>query len=198
MRGHVRTLALWTECLWPGLPQLWRHGSWSALALAIGFSIGLNLALLSTLVWTELTTAGAKSVLWATLGVFWLVSTSLAVRNMRQRAADATADYGRDLFPDVLGEYLRGNWFQVEALCHELLDRDDHDAEAHLMLATVYRQTRRWDEAEEKLRHLATLTTAGKWAWEIYDEGARLAEARQAGVGSEVNVPAETELRGAA
>jgi len=193
MRGHVAYM----ECLWPGLPQLWRRGSWLGLATALLFAVLLNAALASTLLWTEVITPGGRNVIWAATLVLWTTSISLSYWKIRKQHPDVTSAADRDLFPDALSEYLKGNWFQVEALCHELLRKDDRDADAHLMLATMFRHTGRLDEAEDRLKHLATLSTAAKWALEIADEEARGALARETAL-AKTNPPESAELRDAA
>src|SRR5258707_1331126 len=96
----------WSTLIWPGLPQLWRHGSWSGLAQAAGFAVLLNLVLLATYGWTEWISPGVRVVGWLAVGGWWL---SAVVRTMRQkRTAVQAAAESRDLFPDAQREYLRG------------------------------------------------------------------------------------------
>lgn len=178
MRG-----ASWALCLWPGLPQLWRRGDWSGLALALGFSLFLNLVLLTTLVWTELVSPAIEKTAWVALGGFWIASAVLSARLARHSPQRPPAE--QDLFPQATREYLRGNWFEVEAICHQLLGQNDRDIEAHLLLASMYRQTRRWDEAHERLEQLGKLTHAVRWNWEISAEWQRLAAGRATAAGEE-------------
>ena len=168
----------WAVGMWPGLPQLWRRGDWSALALALGFALLLNLVLLTTFVWTELVVPGVGVIAWFVVAGFWLVSFVGFLRTGIGRANSAAAQ--EDLFPTAIAEYLKGNWYDVEQICQRLLRRNDHDVDAQLLLATACRHTVRYDEAQRRLEHLATLDAAGKWAWEIRDEFERLQAARQA------------------
>jgi hypothetical protein len=178
------------------LPQLWRRGDWSGLALALGFTLLLNLVLLTTLVWTELVSPLVEKTAWMALGGVWLASAVWSWRSLR-RSPQLKRGTNQDLFPQAIREYLKGNWFEVEAMCRQLLVRDDRDVDTHLLLATMYRRTARWDEAHERLEQLSKLTYAAKWHWEVQAERQRLSEAQQAAK----EVPAESpgvEIRGAA
>ena len=61
----------WALCLWPGLPQLARHGSWPALAVAVAAASLLNVVLLATFVWTDLVSPQVRIMYWLSLGVAW-------------------------------------------------------------------------------------------------------------------------------
>jgi Tetratricopeptide repeat len=169
----------WLLFLWPGLPQLWWRGAWSALAAAVGFALALDMALLATWVWSELLAASVRPFVWPTLGLVWV--GGLAATAWRGLSAAAAADVGQreDLFPRTLGEYLRGNWLEAEILCRRLIERDAGDAEALLLLATVLRHARRSDEARTTLDQLRRLDAAEGWKREIDDEMERLAEQRR-------------------
>jgi hypothetical protein len=156
--------------LWPGLPQLWYEGAWSALALAIGFGLLLNLLLAVTFVWIELLTPPLLTVGWLALGVLWLLSV-IGARGAVQRTMEPAQDEaGQDLFRSAQSEYLRGNWFQAEAILLRLLERDPRDAEARLLLATLLRHTKRFKEAREQLACLARFESAERWTEEIERE----------------------------
>jgi tetratricopeptide (TPR) repeat protein len=198
MRG-----GLWTSCLWPGLPQLWR-GQWSGLALAVGFSVLLNAVLLTSFVWTELVSPPIAWLAWTTVTIFWFVSTWFALKN-GQAHRELARDSREDLFPAVLGEYLQGNWFAAEALCQRLIQANGHDVDAQLMLATVLRRSGRKPEAKERLEKLLTVSGAEKWRMEIAAEWEQLS-ASPAAEGAEKDnakkidnkTPSQTERRGAA
>jgi len=193
----------WAIGMWPGLPQLWRRGDWSALALALGFTLLLNLVLLTTFVWTELVVPSVSLIAWSVVAGFWLVSFVGFLRAGVEPAHTGAAQ--EDLFPTAIAEYLKGNWYDVEQICQRLLRRNDHDVDAQLLLATTCRHGVRYDEAQRRLEHLATLDAAGKWAWEIRDEFERLHAARRLASSAvaasalvEQSAESEPELRGAA
>jgi hypothetical protein len=168
----------WTTCLWPGLPQLWTHGSWSGLALALGTAVVLDLLVLVSFGWSELVDQSVRNILWAAFGAFWVVAVSWSVRQCRRRAAAATPDPRKDPFAEALDLYLKGDYYQAEHVLEGLLRRNLRDVDARLMLATLLRHTGRFDEAVAQLDGLARFEGAGKWELEIRRERELLAEAK--------------------
>lgn len=166
-------------CLWPGLGRLWVDGAWSGLAIAFGFAGLLNLLLLNSLVWTEWAEPGLRWAGWVALSVFWLISAGMSWRWRAEQNAGNPSIPERDLFPRALGEYLRGNWYEAESICHQLLREKARDIEAQLMLATILRHTGRAAEARERLDELRLIDDAAKWEWEIANELGRLSEAEE-------------------
>ncbi len=98
---------------------------------------------------------------------------------VREKNAAKHPDPERDLFLLALGEYLKGNWYEAESVCQQLLRDKARDAEAELMLATILRHTGRYAAARERLDDLKRWDDAAKWEWEIANELERLAEAEQ-------------------
>lgn len=166
-------------CLWPGLPQLWQAGAWSGLILAAGFACLLDLLLLTTLLWTEWVEPAFRVAGWTAVAVLWSVSIITGWRWSRERATGRRAARQQDLFPRALGEYLKGNWYEAEAACRNMLRRVPGDIQTRLLLATLLRRTRRWPEAHEQLTALKRLEAAGTWEFEITDEERRLADAQE-------------------
>jgi hypothetical protein len=160
-------------CLWPGLPRLWWRGDWSALALAVAFGVGLNLLLAASFVYPELLPAQGTTAGWTVLGLVWLVSAALAYRSLPDLRDPPTVD-DRGLFIQAQAEYLKGHWFEAETLLRRILRHCSRDADALLMLATLYRRTKRWDEARRQLDRLERLDGSRKWRLEIAQERERL------------------------
>jgi cytochrome c-type biogenesis protein CcmH/NrfG len=77
---------------------------------------------------------------------------------------------GDELLTRAQREYLTGDWLETEALLQQILRTNDDDADARLMLATLYRRTGRIAEADECLNRLDRMEAAGKWALEIARE----------------------------
>jgi hypothetical protein len=171
--------ASWILCLWPGLPQLWSAGAWSGLALAAGFALLLDLLLLTSLLWTEWVEPAFRVAGWTAVAVLWSVSIVTGRRWSQEQLAQGRRPREEDLFPRALGEYLKGNWYEVEAACKNLLRRVSGDVQARLLLATLLRRTRRWSEAREQLDVLSRLEAAANWEFEIAEERERLAEAEE-------------------
>lgn len=159
--------------LWPGGTLLWQDGAWYGLMLAVGFGVLLNLALLTTLIWTDVVDATVRAVAWLLIGVIWLAWLAAS----GQHATDEETD-PEPLFQRAITEYLKGDWLAAERLLQRLLKFNDHDAEARLTLATMLRRTGRLDEAARQLDVLARQDNALKWAPEIVGQHALIARQR--------------------
>jgi len=160
--------------LWPGLPQLWVDGTWSGLALAVGFGILVDVWLLTTLVWVELVERSWVPVGWIGLGLVWLSSACFSMWLRRSEPAEVARQSAEDLFRAALAEYLKGNWFEAEKILVSLLAEHPRDVEARLMLATLLRHTRRYREANDELSRLELIEASRTWTVEIASERQRL------------------------
>ena len=162
----------WALCLWPGLPQLW-HGRWGGLLAAIGFGLLVNLVILGGLVWSEW--MPRTQILLGTLlvALVWSASAAHHVHKL-VTTKELETEPQEDLFPLATGEYLRGNWFDVERLCQQLLKRNPRDMEARLLWASTCRQADRPAEAHRRLEEMCLLSGAEKWKLEIEGELSRL------------------------
>lgn len=169
----------WWTCLWPGLPQLWMRGTWSGLALAVGFSLLLDGALVVSFAWTELVGPTLRTAAWTVLGACWLASVVAGCRWRWRQGAVPLEVREAGLFERARDEYLRGHWLDAETTLHELLARDPRDVDARLLLASLYRRTRRYDEAHRVLARLERLDGGEKWSDEIRRERALLATAQE-------------------
>jgi hypothetical protein len=183
MRMPMRRMP-WPAYLWPGLPQLARDGNWAALAVAVAAAVLLNAVLLATCVWTEYVAAAPRIICWAFVGVAWSVSIGYWSWNDRQRAATLKTSDG-NTFEAALEDYLKGNWFEAEQELNFLLRRDEHDIEARLLMATLLRRTKRFDEATNQLNILVGLDGAHRWSLEIHREGQLLTEAHTRSINSD-------------
>jgi len=178
----------WGAYLWPGLPQIRSEGCWSALALAIGFAALLNLALVATLVWSELFTAGVRNSVWVATVAIWGGSAMISyLWDHRCRAASESDTVPAEhAFNEALGHYLKGNWFESEHLLRDLLRRNPRDLDVGLMLATLLRRTGRREDAEIELDRLGRLEGAEKWELEIDRERELLHQAEQVGLSNDL------------
>ena len=181
----------WSTCLWPGLAPLWLRGQWSALTLAAGFSVLFNAALAVSLVWTELVSPTARAAIWLAVAAIWTTSLIVSARWLALERRRENFDRAQDLLPRIQGEYLQGHWIEAEAGLLDLLAARPRDAEARLLLATLYRHTGRAAEAARELDHLERLDTALQWQWEIVRERERLREAPHQDVPTDEPAPDE-------
>ncbi|HWB10929.1 MAG TPA: hypothetical protein VG826_17005 [Pirellulales bacterium] len=149
------------------------------MALATGFALLLDLLLLTSLLWTEWVEPAFRVAGWTAVAVLWSVSIFTGRRWSQEHLAQVARPREEDLFPRALGEYLKGNWYEAEAACKNLLRRVSGDVQARLLLATLLRRSRRWSEAREQLDVLSRLEAAAMWEFEIAGERERLAEAEE-------------------
>ncbi len=144
-----------------------------ALALAVAFAVLLNLALVTSLVWTEILDSWHRNILWTVVGVVWFVSAVVSARWWQSRESPQP-DLAQDLFRHSLNQYLQGNWIEAERRLRRLLRKNSHDVDARLLLVGVMRHTHRIDEAHRQLDRLVACEGAEKWQTEIDREYALL------------------------
>ena len=180
---------LWIASLWPGFWHAW-HGEWRGLALAVSFAIGLNGALLSTGGLLPVSVGGlpdhwVASMSWLLVlglwyyGLLWVRRDGQAEGTKRGTGDESATEQ----FRTAQHEYLRGHWIEAETLLRQLLRENSLDAEAQLLLASVQRRTRQWNDARRTLRQLQeNHPTAGKWLMEIEAELARIDELESEGM----------------
>ncbi len=169
-------------CCWPGLPGLWFRGRWSSLALAIAFAILLNLTIVASFVWTGIFRDEAYPVIaWPILLLIWFTSAVIAKRNLpdvmsltkddRFTVTDEETDDAIDtLFIEARREYLKGHWNEARSLLQRQIKHHARDIESRLMLATLFRHTRQFDEAAAQLDQIEKYDPAISWKNEIARE----------------------------
>ena len=185
MHFGQRNLGQLMLCGWPGLAHLWLRGGWASLALAIGFSVLLNIALVATFAWPTLLGNTFPAVAWAIIAVIWMSSVVLSYRMIGTwsalpvMAAEVKEGEKTDflhenesdtLFNRAQGEYLKGNWQEAESLLKRQLNRNDRDVEARLLIATLYRHTRQLELARTELDSLQRFDESIHWEFEIGHE----------------------------
>lgn len=168
----------WTIYMWPGLPLICFHGSWSGLALALGAAAVLDALLLVSFGWTELIGRNLRNTFWVAFVVAWIVAIVWSRNQCRRQAAVCSLQPKEDSFGQAVDYYLKGDGYQAEQILEGLLRRNIRDLDARLMLATLLRHDGRLDEATRQLDTLAHFEGVGKWELEIQEERDLLAEAK--------------------
>ncbi len=156
------------------------------MTLAVGFTALVNVLAAATLVWTEWLAGNVRWAAVGTLAVVWLLSWVESRADWRRLlselslvepvAADA-AETANRWFREAQAQYLAGDWVSAEQALLKLLKQDSRDAEARLMLATLWRHEGRQDAAIEELDRLELLETAAPWKNEIAWERERIRSA---------------------
>jgi hypothetical protein len=173
----------WILSLWPGLWHAWQ-GEWRGLALAVCFAVGLNGALLSSFGILKVDAGNwphqpVTALSWLLVLGLWSYGLLRVWRDWPavQTKNDTNKESATEHFRQAQQEYLRGHWIETETLLRQLLRENSLDAEAQLLLASVQRRTRQWNQARKTLRALQeTNPAAAKWLMEIEAELARIDE----------------------
>ncbi len=169
----------WTMYLWPGLPQVWSFGSRCFLALAVGIAAAFNALLVTTFGWSELIEPKWRTILWVGFVGLWTAAWIWSFWAFRRYAA-LTAQLPTDEFVSAMEHYLKGDYHQAEQLFRRLLHKNQRDLDARLMLATLLRRSKRFEEAAKELNNLAQLEGSEKWELEITRERKLIADAMHA------------------
>ena len=165
--------------VWPGLPWAWLRGSRAGLVLALAFAISVDLAVVTTFIWTDLVELPFIVAAWTAVAVVWLVSTVSAAAAFPPplvRPAPARVD---PLFIRARDAYLARDWIGAETRLRELLALSPTDGEAQLLLATLLRRVDRRAEAGRELDKLSASDTGIRWQAAIAAERRLLAGAQE-------------------
>jgi tetratricopeptide (TPR) repeat protein len=149
--------------VWPGLPWLWLRGSRLGLVLALAFAVTLDVAVLTTFIWPELTGLGFSIGLWTATAAVWLVSTASAVSSFPPPIPRVRAEAADGLFVQARDAYLARDWLAAESHLQRLLAIAPTDGEAQLLWATLLRRVGRTAEAREALAKLSRSDSGGRW-----------------------------------
>lgn len=192
---------LYLTCLWPGLPELWWRGRLTALPAALAFAIALNLILVAKFIYPEWLSLGLVRLAgWLGLAA-WAYLSLKSIRELPNLLVPRAASKTPDRFMDAHLAYLRGQWREAEACLTDCLAVENRDPPALLLLAGVYRHTRRWDAAERLLDEIRLTEAADRWWLEVETERKRLDRDRDrdpdvgpAAIGAATAAPAAVPL----
>ncbi|MEI6258140.1 MAG: hypothetical protein WCQ77_16035 [Planctomycetota bacterium] len=172
--GFARYLTL----VWPGMPWLWLRGSLAGLVLALAFALAVDMAVLTTWIWSELVDFRLSLALWTATAAVWLIATASAITAFPPpipQGRDAATD---KLFVTARDSYLARDWLAAETCLRTLLEISPTDGEAQLLLGTLLRRVGRCDEAAAALEALSRSDAAGPWRGTIARELERVAARR--------------------
>jgi hypothetical protein len=142
----------------------------------------------------------ARLIASGALAVIWIVAWIEARADWRRLLAELSAGGAGAVDPTVRSDhwirqaqaaYLSGDWVSAEQTLLKLLRQDARDAEARLMLATLWRHQDRTAAASEQLDRLETLETAAPWRYEVAGERERIAAASVKRLPTELSASAE-------
>lgn len=171
--------------LWPGLQGVVRYGHWTFLGIALLFALLLDLFLIVNFYWTSFITPTQRNGLLLLLFVAWMLLQALEGGKRRCYEASVSIDGKDKAYREAIVHYLRGNWFETESLILPRLKKNPRDPEMSLLLATLYRHTKRFVEAKRVLDRLCRLDGAERWYLEI-DRERRLIEEEESELKDEI------------
>lgn len=194
-RSPRRRITPWAY-LWPGLAHAWLRGSWVGLALAIGFTVLLNVTIVSAVAWPAWLPPQVTLACGSVTLLLWIVALFETRGELRRIAAEQeaketseaietqatnepTTDPLDEQFARAQQQYIRGDWLGAEQTLTDLLRQDREDFAADLLLATMWRRTGRLIEAERKLTSLERREAATPWQLELSRERQRIELARK-------------------
>jgi len=157
-------------CCWPGLSRLWLRGDVGGLLPAVAFAVGINCALWLSFGRNNPLGWGLLATIWLALITVWGVSTWRSFRRLPEFCRNTSRPEAEGLFIQAQAEYLKGRWFEAEALARQLLRQEPRDVEAQLLLASVYRRMTRFTEAKQRLQAASRSAESARWTWEISAE----------------------------
>jgi hypothetical protein len=169
--------------LWPGLARLWLRGELFGLLTAVAFAAAVNFALITTFVWPQLVSRQLPPwciplITWIAVVWFWIAGLRAGGRLVAEvvRKSQPLDAQATELLRQAQREYLKGHWFEAETHLQDLLQGSPGDVEAHLLLASIQRRTKRPTEARQTLSELAELPGSGNWSDEVQRELSKLVE----------------------
>ena len=166
--------ARYLTLVWPGLPWLWLRGSFAGLVLAIAFAVTVDVAILTTFIWSDLVEFSFTLAVWTATAIVWIVSTVSAVAAFPPLLPQRLAAEIDPLFVRARAAYLARDWVVAETRLRELLGLAPTDAEAQLLLVTLLRRSGRRDEARRGLEKLSQSDSGARWSRVIASERARI------------------------
>ncbi len=153
--------------LWPGFVGVVRRGLWDQLAFALLFGVLAQATLFVNFFWSDCPSGYLRASSGVVFLIAWIFLGAVASGRLKRYEKSLLFDADGALFLEAQTRYLRGEWFEAECALKSVLKKNPSDAEALLLLATLYRHIKRFSEARQTLAALEKLEAAEYWAYEI-------------------------------
>jgi tetratricopeptide (TPR) repeat protein len=173
--GALRYLTI----LWPGLPWLWLRGSLPGLVLALAFAVTLDVAMLTTWIWTDLVDLPFRIAAWSGAAAIWLLGTLSALSAFPPAVPVGRSPSIDARFEEARNAYLARDWIGAEERLREMLRLAPTDGEAQLLLGTLLRRVGRLPESRAALEALARSDAGARWRTAIARELSLVAAAER-------------------
>lgn len=153
--------------LWPGFAGVVRRGLWDQLALALLFGVLAQATLFVNFFWSDCPSGYLRASTVVVFLIAWIFLGAIASGRLKRYEKSLLFDADGELFLEAQTRYLRGEWFEAECALKSVLKKNPSDAEALLLLATLYRHIKRFSEARQTLAALEKLESGDYWRYEI-------------------------------
>jgi len=171
-----KRIGIATLSLWPGLAQIWIGQEVLGLILAGLFAATLNLAVVSSFIWTETFAPGCAAFFASLAAVTWLAGFGYTLWWIwRCHPERHRIDIDR-LYREAAEEYLQGRWNEARRRLEQILAMDETDADVLMQLGTLFLRTDQPALARRSFRQCLELEKGTKWRWEISQALARLGD----------------------
>ena len=160
--------------LWPGLAQIWCGQEWLGLILATVFTLNLNAALLTSLLWTEAAPSTTVSFFVVCCAATWLLAMGYSVWWGWRWHPDQHAAQIEKLYRDGFNHYIQEHWNESRRACEQLLTLNEADVDALHLLGMSLSRLGHGDLARRAFRECMQIPEGKKWGWEIERELQRL------------------------
>ena len=165
--------------MYPGYSGIVQYGHRSFLAMALGFALLVDAFLIANFYWTALITVSQRNILLVVLFGTWVALMVAAAYWKHCLDVAARPEQHDDTFRQTICHYLRGDWFAAESQILPYLKKYPKDTEMLLLQATMYRHTKRYEEAMLVLDKLQLLQNSRYWYAEIEMERSLLLSAQK-------------------
>jgi hypothetical protein len=157
-------------CAWPGLLSLWFGGAFTGLFHAVCFGTVLNLAIWAQWGRPDLFSVWLRFPFFAGIFCWWVFAAKSQWQSLFTGPKPKVQQETVALFQHAQTEYLKGRWFEARTLLEQLLQLDEDDPEARLLLATLLRHRGDASGAQMHLQQLRLSERALGWRFEIQRE----------------------------
>jgi tetratricopeptide (TPR) repeat protein len=153
--------------LWPGLPQVWSGQEVMGLILAGLFAGTLNLAIVTSLIWTEAVPPAVTTFVTALAVGTWIAGLAYTLWWVWRCHPERYRAEIERLYREATDHYLKGHWNDARRRFEQILTMDETDADVFMHLGTLLLRIDQPEEARRAFRQCLELEGGAKWGWEI-------------------------------
>ena len=165
--------------LWPGLPQLTKRGTWTALFWALATAFLADGVIITRFIWPETFNLFWDNVILGAFTGVYVIGCIVSYQIEKVRDASSQNTNNTDLFPEAQKRYLEGKYFEAEQALVKLLNNNPEDIAARMLLIDLLIVNRRLEEALNVLQQTLDFPEAIPWKWELIAANERIKQVQQ-------------------